>query len=177
MTFVWALLLVVIVVAACLLTVIGMPGNWLVVTAAAVYAFLLPHDGRAAIGWPVVVALVGLAVLGEVVELVAGALGVQRVGGSRRSAVLALGGSVVGGIVGVIVGVPIPIIGSFVGAILFGGLGALTGGMLGEYWKGRTTDEALRVGHAAFWSRLFGTLSKAAIGLVMVIVTIAALLF
>ena len=177
MTLVWVLLLVVVVVVAWLLTVIGMPGNWLVVTAAAVYAFLLPGDGRTAIGWPVVVALVVLAALGELVELAAGALGVQRVGGSRRSAVLALGGSVVGGIVGVIVGVPIPFIGSFVGAILFGGLGALTGGMLGEYWKGRTTDEALRVGHAAFWSRLFGTLSKAAIGLVMVIVTFAALLF
>ena len=145
MTFVWALLLVVIVVAAWLLTVIGMPGNWLVVTAAAVYAFLLPHDGRAAIGWPVVVALVGLAVLGEVVELVAGALGVQRVGGSRRSAVLALGGSVVGGIVGVIVGVPIPIIGSFVGAILFGGLGALTGDEIADALaRGRRAAETLR---------------------------------
>jgi hypothetical protein len=31
-----------------------------------------------------------------------------------------------------------------------------------------------RVGHAAFWGRLFGTLSKAAIGAVMVVVAAIA---
>ena len=61
MTVVWALLLVVVVVVAWLLTVIGMPGNWLVVTTVAVYAFLLPDDGRAAIDLQdVLVRLVGL---------------------------------------------------------------------------------------------------------------------
>ncbi len=60
----------------------------------------------AAIGWKVVVALVVLAMLGEILELLAAAGGTARAGGSRRGAALALVGSIIGGLLGVFIGVP-----------------------------------------------------------------------
>ncbi len=100
----------------------------------------------------------------------------SKAGGSRRSAALALVGSLIGGISGLAIGVPVPVIGSLVAAVLFAALGALAGAMIGESWKGRDLDQSLRVGKAAFWGRVLGTLAKALIGAVMVVVALAALI-
>jgi len=59
MSFFWALLLVIVLLAGWVLTLVGMPGNWLMVAAAAVYMFLVPEQSSLHIGWQVV------AVLGE----------------------------------------------------------------------------------------------------------------
>jgi len=171
----WAVLLVVLLLIGWGLTVIGMPGNWLIVVATAVYAWLVPPDSALALGWPVVLLILGLAVLGEVLESLASAFGAAKGGGSKRAAVLALAGSIIGGIAGLFVGVPIPVVGSLFAALLFGGLGALAGAMVGETWKGRDLDESWRVGKAAFWGRLLGTLTKSITGSVMVVVTVVAL--
>ena len=176
MTAVWVILLCLALAAGWLLTLLGMPGNWLIVSAAALYALVVPGESRLAIGWPAVALLAGLAILGEIAELVAGALGVSKAGGSRRSAALALVGSLIGGISGLAVGVPVPVIGSLVAAVLFAALGALAGAMIGESWKGRDLDQSLRVGKAAFWGRVLGTLAKTLIGAVMVVVALAALI-
>src|SRR3954471_516837 len=125
---------------AWMLQALGLPGNWLIVAAAAAYALWWPVEGRLAIGWNTVIALLALAVLGELAELAAGAAGVAKAGGSRRGAVLAIIGSLVGSMLGVCVGIPIPIIGSLVAAVVFGGMGALMGAMIGEQWKGRDID-------------------------------------
>lgn len=177
MDLVWALLLIAVLVVAWLLTLLGMPGNWLMVIASAVYAYLMPEISRADLGVGVVVGLLVLAVLGEVVEFAAGALGVAQAGGSRRGAALAILGSVLGGLVGILVGVPfpIPLVGSLVAAVLFAGIGAMTGALLGEQWKGRTIEESWKSGKAAFWGRLWGTLAKTLIATVMVVVAVIAL--
>ena len=122
------------------------------------------------LGWTVVAVILGLALLGELLEFPASAMGAVKGGGSKRGAALALGGSVVGGMVGLAVGVPIPLVGSLVAAVLFGGLGALLGAMVGETWKGRDLDQSWRVGKSAFWGRLLGTLAKTMVGSVMVVV-------
>ena len=174
LTILWASLYVVAVLTFWFLNLLGLPGNWLILAATAVYAWLLPDDGRAAIGWPIVAVVAGLAVVGELAELVAGAAGVRRVGGSRRAAFLALAGSVVGAIAGAIVGLPIPVVGPVIAAVLFAGVGALLGAMFGEGLIGRSVEESWEVGKAAFWGRLFGTLAKALTGAVMAGVVIAA---
>lgn len=170
-----ALLLVVALLASWLLTLFGMPGNWLMVLATGIYAYFVPAGSRAGISWQVVVALVVLAALGEIVELLAGALGVRKAGGSRRGAVLALVGSLIGSIVGIFVGVPIPVVGSVVGAVLFAGLGAMVGAILGEAWVGRDLDTSWRIGKLAFLGRLAGTLGKMLAGAVMIAVVVVAL--
>lgn len=155
---------------------LGLPGNWMIVIVAAGYAWWGPTESAADLGWYVVAVLVALAVLGEIVELVAGAAGVSKRGGSRRGALLAIVGSLIGSIVGMFVGLPIPIVGSLVAAVVFAALGALAGAMLGESWKGRSFDASLEIGKAAFVGRLLGTVAKMIICSSMVAVAIGALL-
>ncbi|MBN2025118.1 MAG: DUF456 family protein [Pirellulales bacterium] len=176
MDFLWAFLLLVILLVGWALTLLGMPGNWLIVAAAIVFVLIVPAESVVGIGWGVVVALVALAALGEIIEFLAGALGVGRAGGSRRGAVLALAGSLAGGLLGLFVGLPIPVIGPVLAAVLLAGAGAFAGAVLGERWKGRPLDDSLRVGRAAFWGRLAGTAAKTAVGALMVVVTLIALI-
>jgi hypothetical protein len=56
--------------------------------------------------------------------------------------------------------VPIPVIGSVVAAVLFAGLGAMAGAILGEVSAGQRLDTSWQIGKAAFWGRLAGTLGK-----------------
>jgi uncharacterized protein YqgC (DUF456 family) len=170
-----ALLLVAIATGWCL-TLLGLPGNWLMVIATIIYALAVPSQWRTAIGWPAVMIIAALAVAGELMEFAAGALGTSQAGGSKRSAALALAGSVAGGLVGAFVGLPIPVVGTVLGAIVFAACGAMAGAVLGESWKGRNLDEGIAVGKAAFWGRLMGTLGKIFMGSMMVAVVVVALL-
>ncbi len=165
--YLWAALFILTLAAGWLLTLFALPGNWLMVAAAAVYAFFAPGEERVAIGWGLVIALVVLAVAGELLELLASALGATRGGGSKRGAVLAVLFSVPGAMLGAMIGTPIPVIGPLVGVILFAGLGAFAGAMLGESWKGRKLEESWQVGHSAFWGRVLGSLAKVMIASIM----------
>jgi hypothetical protein len=96
MSWLWCILLVLLLIVGWLLTLLGLPGNWLMVVAVTIYVFLVPREERIAVSWPVPVVAGLLATLGEVLEFVAGAAGVAQAGGSKRSAVLALAGSLIG---------------------------------------------------------------------------------
>ncbi len=159
------------------LTVIGLPGNWVIVIATLVYKLVAPLDSRVGIDGYVVIGVILLALLGEAAEFLTGALGVAKVGGSRRAVALALAGSLVGGFAGLFVPIPIPLVGSFLGAVLCAGLGAFAGAVAGERSHGRDLDDSLPVGKAAFWGRIFGTMSKLAIGTLMVLVLLIALVW
>ena len=78
-------LLIVGLSAGWIMTLLGLPGNWVMVAAAALYVWEAPTDGVAAISWYTVLAVGVLAGLGELIELVAGVWGANRVGGSRRA--------------------------------------------------------------------------------------------
>lgn len=176
MSIVWATLLILILLVCWAVTWLGLPGNWLMLLVSAIYAWAGPSDSRVGMGTLPVIGLFFLAASGEVLEMAAAAFGTKKVGGSRRSAVLALIGSVGGGIVGVTVGLPIPFVGVVVAAVLFAGLGAMIGAMLGESWKGEAMDKSWHVGKAAFWGRMAGTLAKAGVGLLMICVALASLI-
>lgn len=173
----WVVLLLLTLVVGWCLTLIGLPGNWLILAAAVVAALLLPDESRVDLTWTTLIVLVILASLGEVLEFAAGALGVAKAGGSRRAAALAIVGSVVGGILGAVMGlpIPIPVVASVLAALLGASLGALVGAYVGEDWKRRDFEQSIRVGQAAFWGRLLGTIGKLAMGTAMVVVVLAAL--
>lgn len=175
--FLLAVVLVLALMAGWVMTVLGMPGNWVIVAAAAGYAALVGPESRLAIGWGVVLVLLVLAGLGELLELIASALGVARRGGSRRAAVFALVGSLAGAFVGLFVGLPIPVVGSLVGAVLLSSLGALVGAVAGEISQGRGALKSWEIGRAAFWGRLLGTAAKIIVACAMVAVTLVALVF
>jgi uncharacterized protein len=172
-----ALLLVIVLVACWLINLLALPGNWLMAAATAAYVLLVPTNSSVAVGWKVAVAMVVMAALGELAELLTATAGTARAGGSRRSALLALAGSAIGAVAGMIVGLPIPLLGSLLAAVLFAGLGAMAGAILGERWAGRDPAATWRVAKAAFWGRLTGTLAKLVIGAVMVCVAVAAIVF
>ena len=177
MEIVWALLLAAIILFGWTLNLFGIPGNWINVCATLLYLLLTPADLRVSIGWPVFGMVFALAVVGEVVEFAAGAAGAKKAGGSRRAAVLALMGGLAGGIVGMFAGslIPIPGVGSIIGALLFAGLGAMGGAIVGETWAGGDAQQSWQVGKAAFWGRLFGTLGKILVGSIIVAVVWVAL--
>ena len=74
----------------------------------------------------------------------------------------------VGSIGGVMVGAPVPVLGSFVMALLGGAGGAFAGAYLGEMWKGRDEPERIAAGQGAFVGKIWGTLGKLACGAVIV---------
>ena len=178
MAYLELILLLLALTAGWLMTLLSLPGIWLMVGATAVYAYFA-QDGKFDVSWTTVGVLLGLAVLAELLELAAGALGAAKVGGSKRGALLAVLGSMLGAIFGAAAGtaIPIPLVGSVIGAVLGASLGALSGAMLGETWKGRTLGETWKVGHAAFWGRLLGTIAKTTIASAMAAIAAAAAIF
>jgi len=171
-------LLVLGLILVCLVSwmanLVALPGNWICVLLVALYAWLGPESGRAAIGYGVVLVCFALALVGEVIEFAAGALGAKRAGASRKATLYSIIGSVCGAIAGALIGVPIPVVGPILAAILFGGLGAAAGAMYGEWSGGRAWKENFTVGQATFWGRTFGTLGKFAAGAVIVLLVIIA---
>jgi uncharacterized protein YqgC (DUF456 family) len=165
--YLWAVLLLLACGAAWFLTLFMLPGNWLIVTAAALFALLLPENAGRGLAWVTVGVLVGLAILGEIVEFGAGAAGAAKQGASRRAIMLSIAGAMVGSIAGLAIGAPIPILGSFVMAVLGGAAGAFAGAYIGEAWKGRSDEERVAAGKGAFFGRLWGTVGKLAVGAIM----------
>lgn len=169
MSVVWAVLLLVILLVFWGSTLVGAPGNWLMILAVAIYAYFVPPQWRVGIAWSTVLLLAVMAAVGELIELLASAYGAAKVGGSKRGAALSLLGSIIGGLAGVFIALPVPVVGPIIGALLFASVGALAGAMLGEYWKGREQGDIWKIGQAAFWGRLLGTLAKVWVGAVMIV--------
>ena len=168
--YVWAALLCLVNLCAWTSTLLTLPGNWCIVAATALFAVLVQRDGQPGINWWIVGAIALLALVGEVVEFLAGAAGAAKEGGSRRGMLLAISGSVIGSLCGAFAGLPIPIVGPMIGALGGGAAGAFAGAYLGEAWKGRAENQRLAISKAALLGRLFGTMGKLAIGVVMIVI-------
>jgi len=170
------LLLLIAIGVGWVLTLMGLPGNWLMVAAAALYAWLTPTTGPTQITWITLLVMTVLAFGGELAELVAGVWGARRAGGSRRAAIFSLVGSMAGALLGASLGLPIPLIGPPVAALLGGALGALAGAAFAEQSRGETSRHSLRVGIAAFLGRLLGTGAKTFVATILAVIAIVALI-
>ena len=165
----WYVSLLALMLLGLFVNILGLPGLWLLV--ASVIGYALVTGWNIHVGWPLVWTLVGLGILAEIVEFVAGGAGAKTAGGTKRA--------MLGGVVGAIIGgiflsflLPIPIVGTVFGACL----GAFLGAALIELAIYRDVNRAARVGTGAARGRFWGILYKTGIGLVMFIVAgIAAL--
>jgi uncharacterized protein YqgC (DUF456 family) len=158
---------------AWLTTLVTIPGNWLILGLAALFAWLLPEaadSGGRGFTWHAVMYLLGLAILGEIVEFSAGAAGAAKQGASRRGVALSIVGAMAGSLAGLFVGLPIPVLGPLIVAVLGGAAGAFVGAYIGEAWKGRVEEDRIAVGRGAFVGRLWGTAAKLAIGAIMLVI-------
>jgi uncharacterized protein YqgC (DUF456 family) len=129
------------------------------------------QPGQFMLSWTVLGVAAGLALLGEVLEFVLGAAGSRHAGGSERAAALAIVGSLVGGIIGTTL--PVPVVGTLIGACR----GAFAGSLIGDLWAGRPLFPSFEAGWGAAVGRFWGTMTKLAVGAVMVVILALAAFF
>lgn len=168
MTYLWATLLVVVNLVWLSLVVFQFPGNWLMVATTSLAAWW-QWDVRM-IGAVALVAILALAVVGEVLEFTSGMRGAKKRGGNWVTSAGVVAGAIAGAILGTAL-IPIPLVGSLVGVCG----GACVGAWLVELARGKRHEHALRVGVGAGVGQLVGTVSKLACGaLIWLVVAIAA---
>ena len=168
MYYVWFTLLVILCGASWFATLMALPGNWGIVLCGAIFVWLVPDSGLTWIGVCIAAAF---GVVGEVIEVAAGAAGAAKLGAKRRSMVLSMIATVVGSIVGSFL-VPIPIVGTVIDALAGGALGAYLGAYGGEISAGTDIATSRRIGGAAMKGRLLGTLGKLLVGGAMFLVIV-----
>lgn len=139
-------LLIILTVLLCLIglliSTLTFSGTWLVLVAALITKLTI---GIPTVGSLVVFALICIAV--ELIELLAGFLGVQKRGGSKLAGFAAL----IGGLVGAGVGTGIfPILGTFAG-MLIGSFGAA---FLVEWNRLKHHEQAAHIAWGTVWARL-----------------------
>ncbi|HEY2253938.1 MAG TPA: DUF456 family protein, partial [Planctomycetaceae bacterium] len=100
----WAVVLVMLNFCALLANVFTLPGNWIIVAFTVLFALFVRGSEGTGLNWWCVGVVIGLAVLGEVVEFAAGAAGAAKSGGSRRGMLLSVVGAMGGSIAGAILG-------------------------------------------------------------------------
>jgi uncharacterized protein YqgC (DUF456 family) len=137
--------------AALAMIPLGLPGTWLQVLVAAAITWLEPE----AAGRLLVVAI-GLAVAGEITDVLSGRWGTRRFGGSSRAA----WGALFGGFAGLFVGTPIPVVGSLVMSFA----GTFVGAVVGELSGRGALAPSIRSGWGALVGRALGVAVKMTIG-------------
>lgn len=156
------LLLVLVSIGGLVISVIGLPGLWLMVAAAVVFSLA---TGGVVLSWQTVAVVAGLAIGSEVVEFLAGAAGSKTAGGGWRGIV----GAAAGGVAGGIIGVPVPIVGPILGAILGAAVGA---GLFELTGRDASIQRAGNVALGAAKGRLWGAASKLTFGTAMLVVLV-----
>ena len=168
MLYVYATLLTLLNAVWLALTIVGLPGTWLIAATTALLAWW--QWDQQMIGWPVLAVLFALAALGELLEFIAGVVGTKQFGGSNRGALGAMIGTLVGGVAAIFL-IPVPVVGSLIGACL----GAAMGAWAAELHGGRDWKQSLNSAAGAGVGRLGGTVAKLACGVLMwVLASVAA---
>jgi hypothetical protein len=162
----WSIGLLVLMGAAVLATIFGLPGTLIAFALALAYG---AATGFAPLGSRLLWLLLGLALVAEVADQVLGIWAARRYGASVKGVV----GSIAGGILGAILLAPLlPVVGGIVGA--FGG--AYLGALLVEQHLRRDWAAARRAAWGNFLGRAAGTMLKLGIGVAMIVLVGRALL-
>ncbi len=151
MTALLAIIMAVVGVAGVVATLFALPGIWIIVGSAALIDLWQPH----VFSLRTLIIAAGLAMMAEIVELIASGAGAKRAGGAKRSAFAAI----IGAIIGAIVGTPfMPIVGTILGGAIGAGIGAAIAERTVEE---RTWGDIWRVGQGAAIGRVLATGIKA----------------
>jgi len=159
------LLLIAAIILGLVMIPFGMPGTLVMFAAALCYYLLVPGGG---IGLATLIAVGVLMAIAEGLEWILASRFTRRYGGSRRAG----WGAILGGMIGAFMGVPIPIVGSIVGAFV----GAFVGALVFEWSRGSGTGTATRVAWGALLGRVTAAAVKVAIGFVMAVWMVWAVL-
>lgn len=158
--------------AACVVSIIlSLPGAWIMLGIALVIELIdqwwrTPDvDGRTqTFEWWLLGVCLALAIIGELLELAAGAAGAKSGGAGRRGMI----GALIGGVAGALLLtplIPIPIVGTLIGAIIGTFAGAVIGEVTGATPK--TVKGSMKPALGATIGRVFGTVGKMAVAIVI----------
>jgi uncharacterized protein YqgC (DUF456 family) len=116
----------------------------------------------------ILIAIVVLALLGELVEFFSGVVGAKKAGARFLGSLGAIIGALIGAIIGTFV---VPIVGTLLGSCA----GAAVGACVFEVLGGRRIGDTVSLGLGAGLGRFFGTTAKMVLGiLIWFIVAVAA---
>jgi uncharacterized protein YqgC (DUF456 family) len=155
------LIMLAAVVVGMVLAFLTLPGVWFMLAVAVAVELLFP--AQTVFRPATLITLVLVAILGEIIELLASAVGAGKAGGSRKSAVLSVIGAMLGAVAGTVL-IPVPILGTIAGACLGAGLFALFSERLLER---RDWDQSAQVAKGAAMGRLAATFVKITIAVVV----------
>ena len=157
------LLLLICSLAGLLLIPLGLPGLWVMLIGLIGYGALTEFR---TVGIGTMGIALALCFVGEIVESWVGFKYARKYGGSRRAG----WGAVVGGLVGAFAGIPIPVIGSIIGSFL----GSFVGAAIFEFTK--SPERAAGAGWGALVGRLIATALKTALGFIIALLGLIAVL-
>ena len=146
--------------------IFGLPGIWMILVLAVVAGAL---EGFARVNLAVILILLGLALIGELLEFLIGYFGARIKGASRAASLAALIGAIAGAF---LLGGWIPVVGALLGA--FGG--AFLAAFLVELFKQGKAEPAYKAGIAAMFGRIGSMASKLAMGVAMIVIVIYRLI-
>ena len=143
------------------IVLIGLPGTWLMLALAFGLCLLqrlwAPSGSEWMVPWWVFLIGVVIAIIGEVLEFMAGALGAKKGGASKKGML----GALLGGFAGTILGtflIPVPIVGSLIGAIVGCGVGAVVGELMAS--PDSRIKDTIKPATGAVVGRILGALAK-----------------
>ena len=147
-----------------------LPGNWLVVLTTGALAWW-QRDAQMISIWTVGV-MAALALVGEIIEFLAGMGGAKKAGAGWAASLAAVVGALVGAVAGTVL-IPVPFAGTLLGACL--GAGLVTWRL--EQAGGKNKDQSLRSGVGAGVGVFIGTTAKIIIGIVLWLIAAIAAFF
>jgi len=149
----------IIILAGVILTMVGLPGNVLIVLGGLIYGY---YDHFEHVDYRVLAIIIGVFILGELVEFWSGLLGAKKEKASKRAMLAAFLGTVLGGIWGTAI---LPLIGSILGALC----GAFVITAVAEYTKTKNKEQARRVAIGVLKGQIVGMIFKVAAAVGMAI--------
>lgn len=165
MLYVYHFLLLLINAVWLVLGLFYLPGNWLMIFTTLAYLWWMRQHALFS-PWTMV-AVVVLALIGEIIEFFAGFGGARKAGAGWKGSLAAILGAILGAMVGTAF---LPLIGTILGGCI--GAGLATWGA--EILTGRHPDQAMKSGVGAGAGAIVGTLTKFLLGcLIWLIIAIA----
>jgi uncharacterized protein YqgC (DUF456 family) len=165
MVWVYFILLLITDICGVVLAGLTLPGLWLMLAGATLYAWLT-HGIYLHYYWLIVMFVLALGA--EIAELFLGGAGAKKAGASKWG----IFGSLIGAIVGGIVLTPFPphLISTVVGICL----GSFVGAFVVELIKGQPVSQSMKIGWGAAKGRMTGIAGKVGIGLLVMALTFIA---
>jgi uncharacterized protein YqgC (DUF456 family) len=168
MIYVWLVILVLLNALWLALVLFGLPGNWLMVLMTLLFALWRWEEGIFS-GWTLLAAAI-LALIGELIEFLAGVVGARKAGASWQASIAGLFGALIGALVGT-VAIPLPILGTIIGTCLGAGISV----WVVEVSRGEHPDLSMGRAVGAGVGKFLGILGKFVVGIVIwLVIAVAA---